>query len=47
MMRHNIVNNLILDYVLSGIADGERSKMLVEINDALTAVLDHYVPKDL
>ena len=43
----HIVNNLIHDHVLAGMTDGDRSKMLVEIADALTAVLDQYVPKDL
>lgn len=41
------VNNLIPNHALAVLSDGERSKLLVEINDALTAILNEYVPKDL
>lgn len=39
------VNNLIPDHILAVLSDGERSKLLVEINDALTAILNEHVPK--
>lgn len=40
------VNNLIPDRVLAGLSDDERSTLLTELNDALTAVLDHCIKKE-
>ncbi len=40
------VNNLIPDSVISDLSDKERSKLLMQINDALTAVLDDVIPRD-
>lgn len=41
------VNNLIPDGILRTLSNAEHSTLLTELNDALTAVLDPYVPKDL
>ncbi|WP_421950113.1 hypothetical protein [Pelagibacterium sp.] len=41
------VNNLIPDGILRALSNAEHSRLLTELNDALTAVLDPYVPKDL
>lgn len=40
------VNNLIPDHVLERLSVPEHSKLLVEINDALTAILNQYIEQD-
>lgn len=39
------VNNLIPDGVLAAMTNAERSRLLVEINDALTAILNEHIEK--
>ncbi|RKE68152.1 hypothetical protein [Pseudorhodoplanes sinuspersici] len=40
------VNNLIPDHLLDEMSDRRRSSLLIEINDALTAILREYFPSD-
>lgn len=39
------VNNLIPDHVLHALSSEEHSNLLVQINDALTAILDQYIER--
>lgn len=41
------VNNLIPDGVLATMTNAERSRLLVEIDEALTDILNEYIEKDL